>query len=299
MKARRWWRHPHSHTSQPRAAATSLLVRYEYESLCACRLLACRVISVLAGRLQSQVCFFLMVISGWLISLSLHEFSHAATAYRGGDRSVATKGYLSLNLVAYANPLMTLGVPLLLLALGGLALPGGSVLIQTSSLRNRKWETLVSLAGPCSDLTVALFLCLVYHTSLSAVAFLPTSTELSPWLFMTNFWISGLVVGIFFQLMACCFNIIPLPPLDGWGALEPWLPEDCCLSVLMRSRWNAKTVGLLVLLFFFLGISCFPEIFSFFKWLEVYLLRIDPMALELGLQRFQQGLGLGSVLRAV
>ena len=36
---------------------------------------------------------FLFVVSGWVVSLCLHEYFHALTAYRGGDRSVAERGY--------------------------------------------------------------------------------------------------------------------------------------------------------------------------------------------------------------
>src|SRR5690242_1572140 len=53
----------------------------------------------------------LFVIAGWLVSLSLHEFSHALLAYRAGDRSVAGRGYLTLNPLKYTHPLLSIALP--------------------------------------------------------------------------------------------------------------------------------------------------------------------------------------------
>ena len=70
---------------------------------------------------------FVFVVFGWLVSLCLHEFGHAYTAWRYGDQDVEVRGYLTLNPLKYANPLLSLGVPLLFIALGGIGLPGGAV----------------------------------------------------------------------------------------------------------------------------------------------------------------------------
>ena len=45
----------------------------------------------------------LLVLGGWAVSLCLHEFGHAAVAYRGGDRSVRGKGYLTLDIRRYTD----------------------------------------------------------------------------------------------------------------------------------------------------------------------------------------------------
>ena len=50
-----------------------------------------------ANWVANGIFVFLFVLGGWIISLALHEFGHAVVAYRAGDRSVAKKGYLSLN----------------------------------------------------------------------------------------------------------------------------------------------------------------------------------------------------------
>src|SRR5688572_11134490 len=90
---------------------------------------------------------FVFVIAGWLVSLCLHEFAHAFTAYRFGDRDVEVRGYLTLNPLKYSHPLLSLGLPVLFIAVGGIGLPGGAVYVRTSWMTPRQ-KTLVSLAGP-------------------------------------------------------------------------------------------------------------------------------------------------------
>ncbi|MDZ4267534.1 MAG: hypothetical protein U1D00_17900, partial [Mycobacterium sp.] len=66
-----------------------------------------------AGQVRpvAYVGVFVFVIFGWLVSLCLHEFGHAYTAWRFGDRDVAVRGYLTLNPLKYSHPLLSLGLP--------------------------------------------------------------------------------------------------------------------------------------------------------------------------------------------
>src|SRR5262249_103653 len=80
-----------------------------------------------SGRTFASIGVFLFVLSGWIVSLCLHEVAHAYAAYWGGDKSVVHKGYLSLSPFAYTHPLMSFGLPLVYLLLGGIGLPGGGV----------------------------------------------------------------------------------------------------------------------------------------------------------------------------
>ena len=100
---------------------------------------------------------FIFVIAGWLVSLCLHEFGHAYTAWRFGDHDVAVRGYLTLNPLKYSNPLLSLGLPLLFIALGGIGLPGGAVYVRTGLMTTRQ-RTMVSLAGPFANLVLAVLL---------------------------------------------------------------------------------------------------------------------------------------------
>ena len=70
---------------------------------------------------------FIFVLAGWVVTLFLHEFAHAFTAWRYGDHDVPVRGYLTLNPLKYSNPLLSIGLPVLFLAIGGIGLHGGAV----------------------------------------------------------------------------------------------------------------------------------------------------------------------------
>lgn len=168
----------------------------------------------------SHVAVFGFVISGWLLSLSLHEFSHAAVAFIGGDRSVSAKGYLTLDVRRYVHPVLSFLLPVLFVILGGIGLPGGAVWIDQASLRSRGWRSATSLAGPFANILCA-FACLL------PFALLPSARLLAgPHL---EFW-AGLAFLGFLQLWSVLLNLLPLPGLDGWGALEPHLPAHVVMS---------------------------------------------------------------------
>src|SRR5512140_3283657 len=101
---------------------------------------------------------FLIVLIGWVFSLTLHEFSHALVAYRGGDFTVRAKGYLTFNPIKYTHPVYSILLPLLFLLMCGIGLPRGAVYVETWRLYSRKWETAVALAGPISNLLLAILL---------------------------------------------------------------------------------------------------------------------------------------------
>jgi len=152
---------------------------------------------------------FLVVLIGWVFSLCLHEFSHALVAYYGGDTTVKDKGYLTFNPLKYTHPVYSILLPMLFLLLGGIGLPGGAVYIETWRLRSKKWVTAVSLAGPVSNLLLATLLGLFLH-------FAPVSED--------GIW-PGLAFLALLQVTAAIFNLIPLPPFDGYGAIRPHLDD--------------------------------------------------------------------------
>ena len=170
---------------------------------------------------------FTFVIAGWLVSLCVHEFAHAYSAWRFGDRDVEVRGYLTLNPLKYSNPLLSIGLPVLVIAIGGIGLPGGAVYVRTASMTTRQ-RSLVSLAGPAVNLVFAALLLvltsLLYDQSHSV------------------FW-AGLAFLGFLQVTAVVLNMLPVPGLDGYGALEPHLSPQT-----QRALAPAKQWGLLVLL---------------------------------------------------
>jgi len=188
---------------------------------------------------------FVFVIAGWLVSLCLHEFGHAFTAWRFGDHDVAVRGYLTLNPLKYSSPLLSLGLPLLFIALGGIGFPGGAVYVRTSFMTPRQ-RTLVNLAGPSANVLLAVVLLVItrlfydpYHGVFwSAVAFLA-----------------------FLQITALLLNLLPIPGLDGYGALEPHLSPET-----QRAVAPAKQFGFLILLVLLLAPALNHWFFSIVYW---------------------------------
>ena len=188
---------------------------------------------------------FIFVIAGWLVSLCLHEFGHAYTAWRFGDHDVAVRGYLTLNPLKYSSPLLSLGLPLLFIALGGIGLPGGAVYVRTWFMTPRQ-RTLVSLAGPAANLVLAVVL-------LAATR-----------LFYDHghgvFWSAVAFLG-FLQITALLLNLLPIPGLDGYGALEPHLSPET-----QRAVAPAKQFGFLFLLLLLLAPAANQWFFSVVFW---------------------------------
>ena len=154
---------------------------------------------------------FASIIVLWIVSLSLHEYGHARVAYAGGDHSVAEKGYLSLNPLRYIHPVTSVLIPIIILAVGGVPLPGGAVYIDLSRLRNRHWEAAVSLAGPLA--TLGCFL-------LAGLPFLLGLNEPGG-----QIWITPALFA-YFQALCFLLNMLPIPGLDGFGVIAPYLPPE-------------------------------------------------------------------------
>jgi Zn-dependent protease len=150
-----------------------------------------------------------LVFTGWLLAICLHEFGHAIVAYWGGDKTVKDKGYLTFNILKYADPQITFVLPIIILMIGGISLPGAAVYIDRRRLRNRLWQSAVAAAGP-------------FMTGLMAVAFaLPFTLNLP----IANPEIRlSLACLVELQIVSLMFNLLPFPGLDGYGIFEPWLP---------------------------------------------------------------------------
>jgi Zn-dependent protease len=165
-----------------------------------------------AGFGAPQVNVILFVVSGWLVSLCLHEYSHALTAYRSGDLAVADRGYLTLNPLRYTSPVLSIVLPLFYLFIGGIGLPGGAVWIDHTHIRSRWRVSLISLAGPLLN---------VVFTIVAVAPFLLGFDTASH----RVFW-AALAFLAFLELTASVLNLAPIPGVDGGNALRPWLPDQ-------------------------------------------------------------------------
>lgn len=209
---------------------------------------------------------FAIVLFGWIFSLCLHEFSHALVAYWGGDYTVREKGYLTFNPLKYTHPLFSLILPVLFLLMGGIGLPGGAVYIERWRIRDRFMLSLMSLAGPLSNLLFAIVLGLFLR-------FGPSIDER---------FLPGLSFLLVLQVSAVLFNLIPLPPFDGYSVLEPFLPMVIREQV---DRFRGVTIWIILLAFWYV-----PVISDVF-WDGVYnfstTLGVNWALVVSGLERFR------------
>ncbi|OLT29556.1 hypothetical protein BJF79_10510 [Actinomadura sp. CNU-125] len=159
----------------------------------------------------ARIALFVFVLAGWVLSLCLHEFGHAFTAFRSGDHSVATKGYLTLNPFKYADMVLSFAIPVLFILLGGIGLPGGAVWIDRHAIRGKIRHSLISAAGPLSNIVFAAVLAVLLNL------FADDSHSI--------FWV-GVAFLAFLQVTAAVLNLLPIPGLDGFGIVEPYLPRS-------------------------------------------------------------------------
>jgi Zn-dependent protease len=212
---------------------------------------------------------FVTVLAIWIVSLCLHEFAHARVAYAGGDHTVADKGYLSLNPLRYMNPVSSIVLPAVFVALGWFALPGGAVWIETWRLRSRAWQSAVSLAGPAANVLVCLLLGLPFTLGLDG---------------SSTMW-AILAVSCFWQAVAIVLNLLPIPGIDGYGAIEPWLPREA-------REWGQrfKPYGFFLIMILFVGSNAFVRWFYGTVFGIIELLGVDRLSYEQGMagMRFWQ-----------
>ena len=183
---------------------------------------------------------FVFVVWGWVLSLVLHEFGHAFVAFAAGDYSVREKGYLTLDVTRYVHPVLSILLPIVILVAGGIALPGGAVWVQPMAMRSRAWRTAVSLAGPAMNLLFAVLLLVPVRLG---------------WIGGNNIEITaGIVLIAWFQIVAIVLNLLPIPGLDGFGAIEPWLS-----SAALRRADRIRPYSFMVLIAILIGVPDVAE----------------------------------------
>ncbi|AFY95132.1 site-2 protease family protein [Chamaesiphon minutus] len=236
----------------------------------------------------------IIVCFGWIFSLCLHEFGHAIVAYWGGDTSVKSKGYLTFNPLKYTDPGYSLVLPVLFLLMGGIGLPGGAVYINQHKLRNRWWQSAVSAAGPSANILIALLLAIPLGI-FSGDNLL--NVDRLNW---ELFWASSLAFLVYLQIFAAIFNLLPMPGLDGYGIIEPWLPEH------LQAKFNGyRKYSTLIIIGLFWFVPAFNYFIFNFVSLVTSILNVPESLVSNGAAVFREpinkaialailvGLGLG------
>jgi Zn-dependent protease len=171
-----------------------------------------------------------------LFSLTVHEAAHAWAALRGGDATAYRGGQVSLDPVPHVRrePFGTVVVPILVFAMSG----GGWMFGWASTPFDPAWARAhprragwMSLAGPAANLVVCVLAFAALRAGMAGGLFLPEYAGLFHLVgaHEGSLWREvGMLLSILFSLnlLLFVFNLFPVPPLDGSGALSLLVPDE-------------------------------------------------------------------------
>lgn len=135
------------------------------------------------------------------IAISVHEFGHAYSAHLLGDDTAKMYGRMTLNPSAHVDPI---GILMMLIFKIGWARP---VPVNPNNFKNYKFgNVLVSLSGAIANIVTAI-ICVLINKSV-------------------NMYAINLIAGytIVYNVRFAAFNLLPIPPLDGWGIISSFIP---------------------------------------------------------------------------
>ncbi len=184
----------------------------------------------------------LISIPAVLICITIHEFAHGYIAYLLGDKTALNQGRLTLNPIAHIDPI---GFFCLIFFRFGWAKP---IPVSSYGLSNPKRDlALIALAGPLSNILLSL-VCMIIMRILSMFLGVPLVGDVIA-AFITFFNLTAIIsTGL------AVFNLLPIPPLDGYKIIYNFLPNS------FKNRVNQYqqfiSFGLIILLY--LGILSIP-----------------------------------------
>lgn len=205
------------------------------------------------GELSSDPIGFVIGVFALIMAITIHEFAHAWSADRLGDPTPRLMGRLTLNPLAHLDPLGTL---LMLIVRFGWGKP---VQFDPYNLRHpRRDSALISLAGPVSNLLLAILCSLIFNIllGLQSVSFPYSIIQLFVYLL-----IHFLQPLILYNVILAIFNLVPIHPLDGFKIVGGILPEEQA-----RAWAELERYGMIFLIFLILplggGVSPIHQIIS-------------------------------------
>jgi len=215
----------------------------------------------------------LLQIPVLLFSVVAHEYAHAEAAYRQGDTTAYMLGRLTLNPLKHIDPFMTIILPTVLILSHAPFVFGAAKPVPVNPRNYRRYvrgDIIVSLAGIATNLALFILSAIVYVlVGLLGQAFasaVPTLALLQHMMF----W------GMYLNVVLACFNLIPIPPLDGSHVLKQILPPAAGMRY--RQLYGFGIVPILLVVWLL------PGVINVFMWpgmqlLDVALRLVSPFRL--------------------
>lgn len=173
------------------------------------------------------------IVVALVVGVTFHEFSHAWTADQLGDHRPRALGRVSLNPTAHIEPV---GALFFLLAGFGWGRP---VPVNGYALRpGRIGMAYVAAAGPIANLVVAGVVAVAFR--LADMAGLIGSGDSFVWLLLVSI--------CFYNVVLALFNLLPIPPLDGYNFVLPFLPARTAFTVQRYAQYGMLALLLLIVL---------------------------------------------------
>jgi Zn-dependent protease len=201
--------------------------------------------------LHIDIVSFLITMAVVLPSLTIHEFAHGWAAYKFGDYTAKSMGRLTLNPIAHIDLFGTILLPFLVGF--GYAKPvpvNFSILTRTQIL-------LVAIAGPASNVLLAIILALVFH--ILPIDNIPV---------LQQFMLLAVQLNIVFAV----FNLIPIPPLDGSKVIYASLKSQQALDIYKTFSQFGMLILVVLLLIGGFSLIIFPFVKVFFKLFNLPLI---------------------------
>lgn len=167
---------------------------------------------------------WILIVPILLFSIVVHEVAHAWVARREGDDTAERQGRITLNPLRHLDPVGSVLVPGILIALQSGFLFGWArpVPVNPANFRDPVGGDIrVSLAGPASNFLLAL----VFTALLVPAVALGGDGGFAGDPLGASPWVAGAVYGILINLILAIFNLIPIPPLDGSHVVRHLLPR--------------------------------------------------------------------------
>ena len=174
-----------------------------------------------------------------IFAITVHEVAHGWVAGKLGDPTARLAGRLTLNPVKHIDPLGTIVVPLVMIALTPFAFGWARpVPVDWRNLKQpRRDMALVAAAGPGANVIMLLLWTLLLS------ALFPTGSAVS---YQEYLLIEMAKVGVIINIVLIALNLLPLPPLDGSRIVTAFLSPEAARRYNLLERWGLPILILLI-----------------------------------------------------